>query len=205
MPGPRSVTFETTVQQTGNNTGIVVPPEKMSALGAGGRPQVLVEVNGYQYRSAVGMMGGEHMVSVSAAVRKATGLKGDDDVRVTLTVAESPREVEIPDDLQTAFEVNGAARAFFATLSNSLQRYHIDNINAAKTAETRQRRIEQSIGLFLAGKKRWEPTPTRAATRLFVAKHRLEALDTVREVLQAAFCVDVQTIEYEHCVLVGAL
>jgi antitoxin component of MazEF toxin-antitoxin module len=154
MPEPRSVTFETTVQQTGNNTGIVVPPEKMSALGAGGRPQVLVEVNGYQYRSAVGMMGGKHMVSVSAAVRKATDLKGDDDVRVTLTVAESPREVEIPDDLQTAFAVNGAARAFFATLSNSLQRYHIDNINAAKTAETRQRRIEKSIGLFLAGKKR---------------------------------------------------
>jgi hypothetical protein len=39
---------------------------------------VLVEVNGYQYRNTVGLMGGKHMLSVSAAVRAATGLKGGD-------------------------------------------------------------------------------------------------------------------------------
>ena len=33
------------------------------------------------------MVGGKHMISVSAAVRKTTGLKGGDPVRVTLTVA----------------------------------------------------------------------------------------------------------------------
>ena len=39
-------------------------------------------------------------------------------------------------------------------LSNSLQRYHIDNIEGAKTAETRARRIDKAIGLFVAGKAR---------------------------------------------------
>jgi Domain of unknown function (DUF1905) len=77
MPaGPKSVSFQTTVAVTGNNTGIVVPPGVIEQLGAGQRPPVLVNVNGYEYRNTVGMMGGQHMISISAAVRKDTGLKG---------------------------------------------------------------------------------------------------------------------------------
>jgi hypothetical protein len=151
---PKSVSFATTLHQTGNNTGIVVPPELVAKLGAGQRPPVLVEVNGYQYRTTVGVMNGTHLVSVSAAVRKATGLKGNDAVQVRLTVAESPRAVEIPDDFAAALAASKPAQVFFAALSNSLQRLHIDSINGAKTADTRQRRIEKSIGLFLEGKKR---------------------------------------------------
>jgi bacteriocin resistance YdeI/OmpD-like protein/uncharacterized protein DUF1905 len=151
---PKSVSFKTRLHQTGNNTGIVVPPASMVELGAGKRPPVLVELNGYTYRSTVGVMGGKHMVSVSAAVRKETGLKGNDPVSVTLTLADSPRPVEIPEDLETAFARNKPARAFFNSLSNSLQRFHIDAINGAKTPETRHRRIDKSISLFLEGKKR---------------------------------------------------
>jgi len=84
---PASATFETTVTATGNNTGIVVPEEVIEQLGAGKRPALLVNLNGYEYRTTAGVMGGRHMVSVSAAVRKATGLGGGDPVRVTLTVA----------------------------------------------------------------------------------------------------------------------
>ena len=47
-----------------------------------------------------------------------------------------------------------ASRAFFGTLSNSMQRYHVDSINAAKSADTRQRRIDKAIALFLDGKQR---------------------------------------------------
>jgi uncharacterized protein YdeI (YjbR/CyaY-like superfamily) len=35
-----------------------------------------------------------------------------------------------------------------------MQRYHVANITAAKTAETRQRRIDKAITLFRAGKQR---------------------------------------------------
>src|SRR4051794_37206657 len=93
-----SATFETTVAANGNNTGIQVPVEAIERLGAGRRPPVVVDVNGYQYRSTVGVMAGKHMISISAAVRKATGLKGGDPIRVTLTFADSPREVDVPPD-----------------------------------------------------------------------------------------------------------
>jgi Bacteriocin-protection, YdeI or OmpD-Associated/Domain of unknown function (DUF1905) len=154
VPQPRSVTFETTVAATRNNTGIVVPEEAIGQLAAGKRPPVLVSVNGYEYRNTVGVMGGRHLVSVSAAVRKATGLKGGDPVRVTLTVADTPREVEMPADFAAALAADERAGTFFGTLSNSLQRYHVDTVNAAKSAETRQRRIDKAIALFRDGKQR---------------------------------------------------
>jgi len=151
---PSSVTFETTVAASGNNTGIVVPDEVIGQLAAGRRPAVLVDVNGYQYRNTVGVMGGKHMISISAAVRRATGLKGGDPIRVILTVAGAPPEVEVPADFAAALAADERASAFFGKLSNSMQRYHVDNINAAKAPETRQRRIGKAIALFHDGKQR---------------------------------------------------
>ena len=151
---PKSVTFETTVAASGNNTGIEVPGDLIDQLAAGKRPPVLVNVNGYEYRNTVAVMGGRHMISISAAVRNATGLKGGDPIRVTLTVADTPREVNVPPDFAAALAADERARAFFGKLSNSMQRYHVDNINAAKSADTRQRRIDKAIALFLDGKQR---------------------------------------------------
>ena len=132
----------------------MVPVEAIERLGAGRRPPVLVDVNGFQYRSTVAVMGGRHMIGISAAVRNVTGLKGGDPIRVTLTVADTPREVNVPADFATALAADERARAFFDKLSNSMQRYHVDNINAAKNADTRERRIGKAIALFLDGKQR---------------------------------------------------
>ena len=150
----RIVTFDTTVAVTGNNTGIVVPEEAIEQLAGGKRPPVLVDVNGYEYQSTVGVMGGRPMISISASVRKATGLKGGDPIRVTLEVAETPPEVALPADFAAALAADEQASVFFGKLSNSLQRYHIDNITAAKSADTRQRRIDKALALFRAGKQR---------------------------------------------------
>jgi hypothetical protein len=150
---PQSVTFETTVAARGNNTGIVVPPELIDQLAAGKRPPVAVDVNGHVYRSTVAVMGGTHMIGISAAIRQATGLKGGDPIRVTLTVADTPREVVVPEDFAAALAA-ADVRPFFEKLSNSLQRYHVTTIDGAKTADTRQRRIDKAVALFRDGKQR---------------------------------------------------
>ena len=62
--------------------------------------------------------------------------------------------MNVPDDFAAALSADPPAEAFFAKLSNSMQRYHVDNINAAKSADTRQRRIDKAIALFLDGKQR---------------------------------------------------
>jgi GrpB-like predicted nucleotidyltransferase (UPF0157 family) len=150
----KAIAFDTTVTTTGNNTGIVVPAELIEQLGAGKRPAVLVSVNGYEYRNTVGVMGGKFMLPISAAVRKVTGLKGGEPIHVILSITNESREVNMPADFQDLLAAEPALAQFFSGLSNSLQRYHVDNINAAKNADTRQRRIEKSIALFREGKQR---------------------------------------------------
>ena len=61
---------------------------------------------------------------------------------------------QVPDDLRAALEAEPAARDFWATLSFSNQRFHVDQLAGAKTAETRARRLAKSIALLSAGKAR---------------------------------------------------
>jgi hypothetical protein len=151
---PASTSFTTTISAFGNNAGIVVPPEALDALGAGKRPGVLVSVNGFEFQTTIGAMGGQSLISVNAAIRKASGLAAGDEVLVALTLAEGPRTVEMSADFKSALDAHPDAKRFFQGLSNSLQRFHVDNINGAKAPETRQRRIDNAITLFEAGKSR---------------------------------------------------
>lgn len=138
--------FTTTVLQARQTaTGLPVPPEVIEALGSGKRPAVVVTLNGaYTYRSTVGVMGGQHLVPLSAAHRAASGVAGGDAVEVTLVVDTAPREVALPEDLVAAMSSAGVREAFDA-LSNSRQRALADPVEQAKSPETRQRRIDKAV------------------------------------------------------------
>jgi len=81
-------------------------------------------------------------------------VQGGDPINVTLTLNQTTRDVEPPDDFAAALRANPRTEEFFGALPNSLQRFHIDQITGAKSDETRQRRIDKAVGLFLEGKKR---------------------------------------------------
>jgi hypothetical protein len=149
-----AASFETTLLAFGNNTGVEVPEAVLEQLDAGRRPPVRVVLNGHEFRTTVGVMKGMHLVPVSKAVREASGLSAGDTLAVTLTVDESPREVDMPADLAAALAAAPAAATFFEGLSNSLQRYHVGQVTSAKTEATRQRRIDKAVQLFLDGKQR---------------------------------------------------
>ena len=151
-----SVSFEAVLEKaaTGNATGIVVPPKVIETLASGKKPPVQVTLATYTYQTTIGAMNGNAMIPVSAEVRKASGVNAGDNVSVVLVVDSTPRTVEIPSDFAGALAAEPKASVFFAALSNSLQRFHADNINAAKTIETRQKRVAKSVQLFLDGKQR---------------------------------------------------
>jgi hypothetical protein len=155
MPSGTTSFHTTLFQPEGRSvTGIVIPESAIAELDHGKRPPVRVSVNGHEFRSTVAVMDGRYLVGVSAEIRQQTGLKGGDPIDVVLTVDTTPREVDVPPDLEAAFEANPGSREFFGGLSNSLQRYHVKNIEDAKAPKTRQRRIDKAIALFLAGKQR---------------------------------------------------
>lgn len=149
----QAATFRTTISGFGNNAGIEVPLEVLEELGAGQRPAVLVNVDGYEYRNTVGVMGGKHLISVNAAVREDSGLAPGNEVTITLTIADAPREVDVPADFAAAMDDAGV-RAFFDALSNSLQHMRADSVAEAKNPETRERRIAKAVAPFKDGKMR---------------------------------------------------
>lgn len=136
--------FETTLSQMGNNTGIEVPAEVLDALGGRKRAAVVVEVNGFTYRSTIGSMGGTSLIPFSSDKRARTGLSGGDAVSVDLTLDTEPRSVEVPEDLAAALAAAGARDAFDA-LSPSARKAHVTNVEAAKAADTRSRRIDAIV------------------------------------------------------------
>jgi hypothetical protein len=120
-------------------------------LGAGKRPAVHVNVNGYDFRSTVAVMGGAVPIGVSAGVRQASGLQGGTG-SPSRSLSPTPAEVDVR---RTSLQRGRRPRArSLRQDSNSLQRYHVDNIAGAKSPETRRGRIEKAVALFLDGKQR---------------------------------------------------
>ncbi|ORA32260.1 YdeI/OmpD-associated family protein [Mycobacterium aquaticum] len=137
--------FSTEMFQMGNNTGIEVPAEVVEALGAGKRPAVVVDVNGYRYRSTVAPMGGKYLIPFSAERRSESGIRGGDAIDVELTVDTEPRLVEAPEDLRAALDASPTAAKRWEALSYSKQKGHVTAVEGAKAADTRARRIAKVI------------------------------------------------------------
>jgi hypothetical protein len=147
--------FHTTILQGGKTAaGIEIPPEVVEALGAGKRPPVRVTLNGYGYRSTIAIVNGAYMVGVSNEHRAASGLAGGDEVDVDIELDTEPRVVSVPDDFAAALSAEPVARETFDRLSNSNKGWHTSQIEGAKSAETRQRRIAKSIATLKEGRIR---------------------------------------------------
>ena len=153
MTASKKQSFDTTIIQMGNNTGICVPDEIVQELGAGKKPPVTVTVNNYTYRNTIAVMGGKFMIGVSADIRSKTGIKGGDKVKVSLELDTKPREVDVPADFQQLLEENPKAKQFFETLSYSNKQRYVLPISQAKTGETKQKRMEKAVSDLCEGKK----------------------------------------------------
>lgn len=147
--------FTTTIRQTSTTaTGIRVPDEVLAALAAGKAPKVSVTVNGYTYRSSVATVNGEPMIGVSEAVRTASGVRGGETVEVDVVLDTAPRTIDVPPDLAAALDREPQARATFDALSYSNKRFWVEPITAAKSEETRARRIDKAVATLREGRSR---------------------------------------------------
>lgn len=145
--------FRTVVELGGKTaTGIRVPPEVVEGLGSGKRPAVLVTIHGYTYRSTIAPMGGLFYLPVRAEVRERAGVAAGDEVEVDVELDTEPREVTVPEDMAAALAADADARHAFDALSYSNKRRIILSIEDAKTAETRQRRIDKAVSSLREGR-----------------------------------------------------
>jgi hypothetical protein len=138
--------FRATIELSGKTaTGIEVPEEVVAGLGNSRRPAVRATISGYTYRSSVGSMGGRFLLPISAEVRDRAGVAAGDEVDVDLELDAEPREVTVPPDLAEALGRDPEAKRFFEGLSYSAKQRVVLPIEGAKTAATRQRRLDKAI------------------------------------------------------------
>jgi hypothetical protein len=133
-------------------TGIQVPPGVVASLGPSKKPAVRVTINGHTYRSTLAYMGGKFMLPVSAEHRESAGVAAGDKVDVDIELDTEPREVALPPDFREALDHDAKAKRFFDGLSYSRKLRHVLSIEGAKTAETRQRRIDKAISQLREGR-----------------------------------------------------
>ena len=147
-------TFRTTLRKAKdmNATGIEIPPEIIEGFGQGKRPKVVLTLKGHTYRSTVAVMGGRYMVGVPSEHREAAGVKGGDEIEVSLELDTAPRIVEVPKDLAAALK-RAKVQEEFDTLSYTHRKEHVRAIDEAKAPETRQRRIDRCVEMLKAGKR----------------------------------------------------
>lgn len=134
--------FQATLELHGKTaTGISVPPEVVTALGAGKRPPVRVTINGYTYRTTVAAYGEVFLIPVSAEHREGAGIAPGQTITVTLERDEEPRTVEVLSDLAAALATQPGATETFNALSYTLRKEHVRQVESAKAQATRERRI----------------------------------------------------------------
>jgi len=109
-----------------------------------GTLRVNVEVNGFQYRTALfPTRMGQHFLLVNKKMQKAARIALGSTAEFTLTPDFAPRVIQVPKELETALSEDRALRKWFDRLSYSARKWLVDPIADAKSLDTRRKRAER--------------------------------------------------------------
>jgi hypothetical protein len=130
---------------TGGGAAAKVPPDVETALGGKKQMRVTGTLNGHPIRTSTMPYRGAFYVGLHKAAREAAAVEIGDEVELELTRDDSPRVLELPPELESAFAQEPALREGFDTLSFSRRRDLAAPISEAKKPETRAARLENAI------------------------------------------------------------
>lgn len=137
--------FKALVIPSGNATGVEVPVDLVRSLNEGARPPICITINGHTWRSRIALMRRQCLIGISGANRKASRIEVGDIVEVDIELDTQLRNVELPADIEESLNESPEAKCNFESLPFGLKRRHISLIEAAKSEETRKRRIDKFV------------------------------------------------------------
>ena len=138
------VTYKTVVLGFGNHAAIEIPDAVLEQLGANKRAPLKVTVNDYTYQSTAAGMNGQCLVVFPQRDRVAANAIAGDEIEVTLELDSGVREVQMPPELTEALK-NAHLLDTFSALTYSKRKEFARQVSEAKTAETRDGRIEKVL------------------------------------------------------------
>ncbi len=130
------------IGQAGSEVAAIKPAfDVVAVFQRKGRVPVKGTINGFPFRSSLMDMGDGHMMVVNAQLRAGAKCKAGDIVAVVMELDEGPRTVELPPYLRKMISGDAAARESWSKLSFTHQKEYVREIEGAKKAETREKRI----------------------------------------------------------------
>jgi hypothetical protein len=149
------IDLTTTLQPRGPAAAVILDEDQVAAVGEGAkRFPVAATINGYTWRTTVTRMGGEFLLGLNREVRAGAGAEAGDTVDVHIELDTAPREVEVPEALETALAGDPVARANYDGMSYTHRKEYARWIAEAKREETRARRVAQALEMLRAGRSR---------------------------------------------------
>jgi hypothetical protein len=144
---PLKQTFRAKLESAGASGGaFVTVPFDVEQVYGKKRVKVKALIGGVPYRGSLVRMGSEcHILPVLKEIRTQLGKAIGDEIECEVEEDTELRQVEVPADLQAALADHPAAEARFNKLAYTHRREYVRWIAEAKRAETRARRIAQTV------------------------------------------------------------
>lgn len=149
------IEFDALIEESerGSGTLIFFPYDIEETFGAKGQVKIQCEFDGVPYRGSIVNMGSGPCIGIIKSIRQQIGKQAGDSVHVRLWKDEMPRVIEIPEDLQAAFNTMPEISKFFEGLSYTNKKEYVQWITGAKKEETRKTRVDMTIEKLKDGKK----------------------------------------------------
>lgn len=141
--------FLAELKRRGPGNFVDVPFDPREIFGEA-RPPVQGTVNGYPFRGRIAKYGGTYLLGFKRELREAADIEEGDVLDLDLELDTEPREVEVPTDLEAAFDEK--TRTAFERMSYTHRKEYADWIEEAKRPETRKRRVAKAVELIREGK-----------------------------------------------------
>lgn len=133
---------------------IEFPFDVITEFGKKGQVKVKAYFDGFEYRGSLVKMGHPcHIIGLNKEVRAAINKNVGDTVDVVIVEDKDERTVEIPADLNMAFEGSPEAKAMFEKLSFTHRKEYVAWITSAKKQETRDARILKCVEMLIKPKE----------------------------------------------------
>ena len=165
-----SKTFRAAVPADEDGMMIELPFDVKETFGRA-RPPIVISVqpltggkkkgDPYTFRWTVSVNDGKSFIGIRRSHREAAGLDTGQEVSITVSLDDQPREVEPPPDLAALLKKNKAALAAWEALSFTNKKEHAEALLGAKKPETRARRLEKTMQMLEAGDPKETDTPRR--------------------------------------------
>ena len=125
-------------------TYLQIPFDVDAVFGGRGMVKVTGTMNGFGFRTSLMPNGdGTHHLVVTKEMMAGAGVGQGETARLTLERDTAPRVVAVPEDLKA--RLAGDVAEVFERLSYSHKKEYVTWIESAKRAETRARRVEQTL------------------------------------------------------------